>query len=345
MERAGGGRRELALPTDEERRRAAHPWPTSATLGEIPEGRETRVLLRHGFRNWGDLYPRRQRYVLESLLARTTGPLRMAVVGSAEMAGLCSRWDRWYLKAFETMAGHRFNFTTLTVEPNVWGTREAGRGTVRRRIRSFEKASRWMSQHAAGAVQVQLGSSESLKLEAEVADLILTDPPYHDDVEYGELSMPLRAWAGLSMLGLEGEAVAGAGRDYSAVMGRIFAECRRVLKPSGHLVFSYANRDPEAWVALFGALQEAGYWASGCVAVHSENETDGSKRGVKSCTMDLLLDLTRSPGNGGFVDVPDGSDEGAFLRVVAETFSKIGGLREGWETRLRAALRSTRFLS
>ncbi len=80
------------------------------------------MLLRHGFRNWEDLYPRRQRYVVERLLELTddcssdqsvTTALRQAVVGSTEMAGLLSRWDRYYLKSYESMAGHRFNFTTL----------------------------------------------------------------------------------------------------------------------------------------------------------------------------------------------------------------------------------------
>jgi len=65
----------------------------------------------------------------------------MAIYGSAEMAGLLSRWDRWYLKSYEAMAGHRFNFTTLPAEPNVWGRPGAGAATVTRRLALFAKAS------------------------------------------------------------------------------------------------------------------------------------------------------------------------------------------------------------
>ena len=55
------------------------------------------------------------------------------------MAGLLSRWDRYYLKSYESMAGHRFNFTTFATEPNVlganWGTTEAiEQNQVRRRL-------------------------------------------------------------------------------------------------------------------------------------------------------------------------------------------------------------------
>ena len=41
-------------------------------------------------------------------------------------------------------------------------------------------------------------------------DLVLTDPPYHDDVQYSELSLPFRAWAQLASGPLFGEAVVNA---------------------------------------------------------------------------------------------------------------------------------------
>lgn len=345
VERAGAGRRELGIPTCDELERADREWPTSLDLGPISQGRETRVLRRHGFESWNDLYPARQRHVLEALLARTEGALRLAVVGSAEMAGHCSRWDRWYLKSFEAMAGHRFNFTTLTVEPNVWGTREAGRGTVRRRIRSFVKAAKWMSE-APGVAAVELGSSAHLVgLENGFADVVLTDPPYHDDVDYSALSLPLRAWAGLPTAALVGEAIPGAGTSYRALLAGVFAECRRVLKPGGHLIFSYANRDPDAWIDLFGALQDVGLHASGCISVHSENETDKSKRGINACTQDLLLDLTSEPANEVYCQVGGGSAEGDFLVAVAAVFGGIGKLDDDWSTGLRQSLLESRFLA
>ena len=144
VERARNGLRELGIATATEVATATDPrWHPQRSLGKIPEGQETRVLRRHGFSDWGDLYPDRQRHVLEQLLDLVAGCsdnpavvnlLAMAIIGSAEMAGHCSRWDRWYLKSYETMAGHRFNFTTLTAEPNAWGNPTSGRGTVLRRL-------------------------------------------------------------------------------------------------------------------------------------------------------------------------------------------------------------------
>lgn len=385
VERTGSGRRELALPTEAEIAAAESPaWQPQRELGPIPAGQETRVLLRHGFSQWEDLYPRRQRAILERLLSAAehcsedpavVRAVTMAIVGSSEMAGHLSRWDRFYLKSYEAMAGHRFNLTTLAVEPNAWGSTVAGRGTALRRLAQLVKAATWLhartgrelavdAHSGAGSVtppvmdedvRVVEGSSEHMLLPDAVAHLALTDPPYHDDVQYAELSLPLRAWASLSSEDLTGEAVvndatgqlSGEG-DYQALLTRIFAETRRVLRPDGHLIFSYANRDPLAWAALLNALQDAGLRAVGCEIVHSENETDQAKRGVRACSLDLIMDLVPA-GSAAVMPhqpaAPDDSDEAAFLRVVATAFLGVGELREDWEQSFVQAARSSRFLS
>jgi adenine-specific DNA methylase len=277
--------------------------------------------------------------------------LSMAVVGSAEMAGHLSRWDRYYLKSYEAMAGHRFNLTTLAVEPNVWGTVTSGRGTVLRRMTQLVKAASWLRERA-GPVEARVveGSSERLLLDDASVDLVLTDPPYHDDVQYSELSLPLRAWADLSDGHLAGEAVVGrvTGDDqYGPLLARIFTEARRALRPGGHLIFSYANRSPEAWVALFASLQRAGFRALGCEIVHSENETDQAKRGIRACTLDLILDLVPAgdvPLTWHGPRVTGNSDEIVFLRLVAATFADVGSLTGRWRQRFVQELNKTRVL-
>lgn len=74
VERVGAGRRELGSPTPGELTAAAaeHLQPRRS-LGPIPAGQETAVLLRHGFAMWEDLYPRRQRAMIERLLDLAAG--------------------------------------------------------------------------------------------------------------------------------------------------------------------------------------------------------------------------------------------------------------------------------
>lgn len=385
VERTARGKRELALATPEEIRQAeSSRWKPTFTLGRIPEGQETKVLLRHGFRRWHDLYPSRQRSVMEALLAmseqvaadeRALGTLRMAIWGTAEMAGLLSRWDRWYLKSYEAMAGHRFNFTTLPAEPNVWGAAGSGRGTVSRRLALFAKASVWLQERIASPLTVMgpepasnrrkalpgeadaylvEGSSERINLASGSADLVLTDPPYHDDVQYDELSLPLRAWANLSTHKLINEAVVNStngfaedSHEYRALLSRIFRECQRVLKPTGRLILSYANRQPEAWIDLFAALQRAGFWGVNYAIVHSENETDHAKRGIRACALDLMMefapDAMYAPGSPR-PKAPVSGPEADFLTIAGETCLSIGQLRNDWHIGFAEALKATRFL-
>lgn len=394
VERAGDGRRELATPTAGELKaaEAAHMQPRRS-LGDIPIGQETSVLLRHGFRQWEDLYPRRQRSMVERLLelapacstdAGVVAALRSAILGSTEMAGHLSRWDRYYLKSYESMAGHRFNFTTLPVEPNVWGTTTSGRGTTLRRLVQFVKAAEWLRTNTDRQLSVEgpvpstaalvpallgqnidgdplerpdavvvVGSSQRQLLPTGSVDLVLTDPPYHDDVQYGELSRPLQAWAGLTPPDSSGDAVVNratgqlvADGSYTALLASIFRESARLLRDDGHLIFSYANRDPQAWANVIDALQGAGLRAVGCAVVHSENETDHAKRNVRACTLDLLLDLVPVSNLAveKFQPKLGDSDEEEFLGIVAEYVLAIGDLSSDWRHEFLESVSTVNFI-
>jgi putative DNA methylase len=110
-----------------------------------------------------------------------------------------------------------------------------------------------------------------------------------------------------------------------------------MLWPTGHLLLSYANRNPRAWADLFAALQQAGLQSVGHAIVHSENEHDYTKRAVRACTHDLLLDLT--PQQQGYDAAPAhlGSEtatpscEQDFLALIAGWAAQVGRLKDGWE--------------
>lgn len=359
VERACGKRREFALPTKAEIRQASKGWDPQRKLGKIPVGAETNVLLRHGFHSWEDLFPVRQRAVTETLLdlsaeasdeEAVAGALRMAIVGTAEFAGHLSRWDRFYLKCNDATAGHRFNFTTFVPELNVWGAGSIGRGTVARRVRSMTRAAQWMQENISEPeVHVECGDSANIEAESEF-DLVLTDPPYHDDVHYGELSLLFRSWAGLTMKPLEGEAAtnvpAGLNADdesYVTSLSRVLAACHRALRSEGRLVFSYANHEPRAWVALFAALQGVGFSAVACVSVHSENESDFKKRDVQSCTEDLLMELSPTPHDDEPCILGTPPDD-SFMSAVMSLFAEVGRLEDGWEAIALEAFRTIRNL-
>ena len=377
--------REIGPPTQAELTAADDAnWHPKQQLPAIAVGMETTTLLDHGIRHWHQIYPDRQRAILESLLQSCTTAadgdpqvlraLEAAIIGATEMAGYLSRWDPRYLKAYEAVANHRFNFTTLAAEPNVWGAHGAGRGTVERRLAQIAKASTWLEEKIGRPLRVDgprpsetrrtavpaeldarivVGGSQRLTVSASSLDAVVTDPPYHDDVQYAELSDVFRAWAGGPTGALSGDIIVNRHRHgadtaaYRQLLTDVFLEARRTLRPGGHLILSYANRHPDAWVALFDALQAAGYQTAGYTVVHSENETDHAKAGRRACMLDILIDLVRRE------DVveqycpqdPPINNEEEFCHKVGSFALRIGQLSEEWAKEFTRAVRQSAFLS
>lgn len=128
-------------------------------------------------------------------------------------------------------------------------------------------------------------------------DAVIMDPPYGANVMYAELSDFFYVWlkrtAGLVVPELftrrltdkQSEAVANkahfkgqkgadalANRDYQEKMAAIFAECRRVLKPSGIMTVMFTHKDTSAWDALTKGLIEAGFIITASWPVNTEAE-------------------------------------------------------------------------
>jgi len=377
IQRVAGSRFEICEPTAVERARAG-AGPNKRRLGAVPVGADTAVLHRTGFCDFADLYPARQLAALDALIAavascdvsawaKAVG--RSCVIGSAEFAGLASRWDANYLKPYETVASHRYNVTTLSAEIDPWG--ERGRGTVRRRLRAAAKAVTWLDdQHVPRVVRTRMatsprrrptsgltvvtGSSAHMPVPAESIDLILTDPPYHDDVQYADLASLFRAWDGQTVGRLEGDVTAMRSggpaevQRFRTTLTKIFAECRRVVKQDGHLVLSFANREPDAWIALLEALQAAGWHAAGFDAVHSENETDHAKVGRRTCSLDVLLDLVPNPIDSAAKYRPPrvpATIEENYCFAIGEHIVHVGSLAPGWSAEFLRVLSHHPFLA
>lgn len=291
--------------------------PSRAGLGEaleqpIPEGMETGALRRMGFHTWRELYPERQLRVLDAALRMlpvitddepVARRLQLAISGFGEMAGYAARWDPRFRKVYELVANHHFSRVYLAAEVNPLGA--LGRGTLSRRIHSAVVAARWFP--GTSRATVTTGSSERQPLPTESVDLVITDPPYFDSVQYGEISQGFLAFGracGLPIsigVDLKGEAVPNRARgfsvkDYHDTLGRILRETVRTLRPHGRLLLTFHDDSIRAWEALAEALKIAGLCVVGLAIVHSENETDYAKRGRNAMTSDLIIECARSEG-------------------------------------------------
>jgi putative DNA methylase len=149
---------------------------------------------------------------------------------------------------------------------------------------------------AAGAelpVKILHGTAAYLGELADASvDLVCMDPPYYNNVQYGELSDFYYVWQRRTLRELypaiykrrlvnrRDEAVANPARDgsveaanmaYQRMMREIFAECRRVLKPDGLMTVMFTHVDQEAWEMLTRSLIDSGWQISATFPVESES--------------------------------------------------------------------------
>jgi len=179
------------------------------------------------------------------------------------------------------------------------------------------------------------GDSRDLPIESHSVDLIVTDPPYYDSVQYSDLAAFFRVWLA-RLLPDEVEwtydeahsAVAAKATDDASSFMRalvgILAECGRVLKRhAGRLVFTFHHWDPNAWAELTIALRSAGFRLMNAYVVFSEHPISVHIRNLNSIKHDSILvfslDGDSSPVSWLPLEAIDIGDSEAFCRQCSVT--------------------------
>lgn len=118
-------------------------------------------------------------------------------------------------------------------------------------------------------------------------DLILTDPPYFDNLNYSELSDFYLAWHqslgmteppynNLSLSAPIDANLALSNRSersvvaYQECLGNIFKECYRVLKANGIFVFTYHHKAVSAWVSIGEVMARSGLVCTSVLPLRGE---------------------------------------------------------------------------
>ncbi len=188
------------------------------------------------------------------------------------------------------------------------------------------------------------GSSTGLNLEANSVDHVVTDPPYFDNVQYGDLSAFFRVWLKRIFADqaawdydLDESAVdpQSKGRgQYEAVLAGIFAECRRVLKPGGRLIFTYHHWSPKGWSALTSALKGAGFKLLERHIIQSENPASVHISNLRALKHDAVLILGSEGRDGRAWPMPirvDTQISEDFIRGCADALGWMLSADLEWE--------------
>ena len=228
----------------------------------------------------------------------------------------------------------------------------------------FSQSIDWVSkvcEHLQGSVEsstkgeTRRGSATTCQ---EVScDVIITDPPYYDAIPYSDLMDFFYVWlrrTGFSLsdnldavfentLGpkwdheaRDGELIDDASRfegdpsrskqNYEDGMARSFQACFAALEPEGRLVVVFANKQPDAWETLVGALIRAGFVVDGSWPIQTEMGNRNRAIGSAALASSVwLVCRKRQPGRPGW--------DNSVLSEMRENITQK--LRDFWDAGIR----------
>ena len=186
-----------------------------------------------------------------------------------------------------------------------------------------EPATTWEAFAATGArAYVASADSAVTDLPDGSVDLVVTDPPYMDNVHYAELADFFHAW--LSQLRpfpeypvdattrRQGEVQNADPVAFGDAIGRVWAECTRVLRDDGTVVFTFHQARVTGWVQLVESLRRAGLVVTAVQPVKGEMSTSIVKAQAREpSNLDSVV-VCRKRGHG---PTPE-SIEDAFCAAV-----------------------------
>lgn len=139
-------------------------------------------------------------------------------------------------------------------------------------------------------ISIFQGTSTNLPMPTESVDIVLTDPPYYDSIEYTALSEFFRPWFELLLkntcngdISLKNDETQEAivelhkskknkkdNNHYKTLMTNVLLEVQRVLKSNGSCLLLYSHKTFEGWEVIANAIHDAGLYISDCYPIEME---------------------------------------------------------------------------
>jgi len=330
----------------------------------IPVGQKTREPLSIGMIRWCDMFTPRQLLghlilteeliKLKPEIIKALGPDRGgAVVTYLQFAidkGLDynSKQTRWHYSRgviANTFARHDYSIKWTFGEMVFTGPNSGAAWGLSQVIDAYKGIAELLEpvrERLAGAeppVKVMCGTAANMDVASESVDLVCIDPPYYDNVQYGELSDYFYVWQRRTLGDLypdwfrrrltdkTDEAVANPVRDgsrksaaaeYERLMAEIFAECRRVLKPDGIMTVMFTHKSIDAWEALTRSLIDTGWIITSSVPVESEAAESMHQKDMAAAASSIFLSCRKKPDEQRMPSVWIGMDGSGVLQQVRE---------------------------
>jgi putative DNA methylase len=126
-------------------------------------------------------------------------------------------------------------------------------------------------------IYISQGDSSVSGLPDRSIDLVITDPPFFDNVHYSELADFFYAWQQTQSNGSfpgttrnPAEVQDSDPEGFSKKLSGVLRECNRILKDDGLLIFTYHHSRDDGWKALANAIFNSGFVVINSHPVKSE---------------------------------------------------------------------------
>ena len=261
-------------------------------------------------------------------------PLEANVWGTPKSSGAFSTLFRSRLLRATRYAQQPFE---LALSPENQGNRSVKVDNINKPLVGIANSGSYDRFGERGKLYVSCGDSAVTDLPGGCVDVVVTDPPFFNNVHYSQLADFFYAWQKLILDGLPGHQ-ADTTRSESEVQNSdaevfterltlVLRESGRVLKGDGLLVFTYHHSRWEGWQSVLRAVTGAGFRIEACHPVKAEMSVAAPKRQAKDpINFDVIM-VCRKKQTGAAKAVGDLKLAPAFQRADAQ----IQRLRaEGW---------------
>ncbi len=316
--------------------------PNPFPLEKIAEGYNTRQAMNYGYHYWHQFFNPRQ-IVAINLLAHEISKidddgsrnlLYCLLSGTLEFNNMFASYKGEGTGAVRHMFSHHILKPERTpLEANLWGTPKSSgsfstlfKSRILRaldykenpfEIKDGEKfqinssgLNRILTKNyenftkIKNSVYISCGDSSHTDIKSCSVDLVLTDPPFFDNVNYSELADFFYVWQ--KHFGLHPSFKESTTRSKNEVQHRdpdtfserlesVFAESCRVLKPDGILAFSYHHSRDEGWTSVAKAVWGAELQFTAAFPIKAEMSVATPKSAAKNpIDFDIILVCRKS---------------------------------------------------
>jgi len=324
---------------------------------DIPSGYNTNQIINHGYKKFSDLYNKRQLLCLSILFDEINKIesennkfwFTVAFSGILENNTMFCRYQANATKISNIFFKHAYVPICMPTENCVWGT-TLGTGTFIKTVNKIikgkafsediydicansEKSDKVYSHdkvlfdNAKNYNELSIekpfincSNSEDLDyIKDNDIDIILTDPPYSDNVMYSELLDFFHSWLYLSdyareKLGFDkpltpklDEIVVNKSKNknhdsYSDGLKNVYTECNRVLKNDGIMAFTYHDKNIDGWKSIYKSLVDSEFQITITYPIHSESRTGAHTSSKESIAFDMFLICNKKKENKSYTD-------------------------------------------